>query len=468
MRISNKLSVVESGATYSTDATEGGTLRSKITNDLIEGSKLEPVEGSRAWIVVLGSFCLHFVILGNLYASGLFVPEYEEKFNLTRAKASLIIQLQAGMKFTMGFIAGKITDRYGINAVLPLGIVVYISGLILASYAKTFNQLILTHGVMVGVSSGLLYWGCISIVSMWFKKRRGFAAGLAAFGSGIGNFSMGIMIQRFIQDGGYEAALFRGGLISAGILLIAALCLKRRLPLVDYLHPCSDQDVLSDRNFRLICSATMLFQVGYQVPFAHLPSYILDLGFDSEYAAIAVSQIGVGSSCGRVLLGYISDYVGRLRMFRFVLFATVVVCAGWYLSETKATITTFAFFFGFTSGGFIALVFPVLADYWGGKRLGGIAGYIAVSLVPGSYLGPFFAGYSFDRRGDYDIAIWMSAACIFLAACLLLGMHVPSEIVDDDVHQQQEIDSQRALGAAVTGAAVAPIDENTDNMEEFI
>mmetsp|Transcript_10506 Transcript_10506/g.12053 ORF Transcript_10506/g.12053 Transcript_10506/m.12053 type:complete len:431 (+) Transcript_10506:235-1527(+) len=388
---------------------------------------VEPIEGTRAWIVVFGSFCLHFVVLGNLYSSGLYLPSYEERFELSRAEVSFIVQLQAGVKFTVGAIAGKLTDRYGLKWILSSNIVLYVSGYILASFGTSFTHLLLTQGIMVGISNGMLYWGSISLVSMWFKKKRGLASGFSTLGSGLGNFAIGILTEKWINEKGTAYALRGIGILSGVLLLIAFFCLKRRLPLVDRMSPCSDRDILTKRDFQFILFGTLFFQVGYQMPFAHLPSYIEDIGLRNDTAAIAVAQLGLGSAFGRILLGWLSDKIGRMKMFRYVLFASTGMMLSWLFADTEVGVISFAFAFGFFSGGFIALVFPVCADFYGSRRLGGVAGYIALCLVPGAYLGPYLAGFIFDADGNYDNAIFVGAGCILASSLALTQVSNPPE-----------------------------------------
>lgn len=69
--------------------------------------------------------------------------------------------------------------------------------------------------------------------------------------------------------------------------------------------------------------------------------------------------LGIGSAVGRVGLGIVADYLGRVRCFQATLIFTGVCLAVWPLCTEPVPLGIFAFCFGCFSGGFIALV-PVV------------------------------------------------------------------------------------------------------------
>ena len=41
----------------------------------------EPPDGGFGWVVVMGSFFVHFFVLGSIYSFGVFFPVYIDRFN---------------------------------------------------------------------------------------------------------------------------------------------------------------------------------------------------------------------------------------------------------------------------------------------------------------------------------------------------------------------------------------------------
>lgn len=66
------------------------------------------------------------------------------------------------------------------------GSILFAFGIFMTSLSKTFWQLILCQGLLVGISSGLLFIPSISLVSHYFFKKRALAMGLTVVGSSVG------------------------------------------------------------------------------------------------------------------------------------------------------------------------------------------------------------------------------------------------------------------------------------------
>jgi len=369
-------------------------------------SNLPPEEGLRAWLVVLGSFCMHWVALGSIYTVGLFVPFYEEEFGKPRQELIVFGTLQTSLLFAFGIFSGKLADVHGVRKVYGFGCIFYVVGTFLASFAKEFWHVVLTQGVLTGIGLGFIYWPGVTVVPMWFSKRRGLATALAVLGSGVGQFANGLIIQRLLDTRGTSHALLILSFFSAVLLFIGFLLMKRRLPLESNSSYCKGIGILRNKTFVLFYVGTILFQFAYTTPFAHLPVYISDLEVgDSQFQGVAIGLMGAGSALGRVMLGWLSDKIGRLICFKLSIVATSLIVIFWYWCDTEALILTFSILYGFFAGGFIALLFPVLGDYYGVHRLGSIAGLVSVGLVPGAFLGPWIAGRMYDEQGNYDLAI---------------------------------------------------------------
>lgn len=131
-------------------------------DDLEDG--LEPFEGRSAWLCVLGSFIVHFVVLGGLYSFSLFVTTYEEEFQVGRGTVSLIFQLQVGLLVGCGLLFGPLSDKYGTKPVALFGLASLTVGLVVASFATSFGVLVFGQGILVGVGNSALYWPAITVV----------------------------------------------------------------------------------------------------------------------------------------------------------------------------------------------------------------------------------------------------------------------------------------------------------------
>jgi MFS family permease len=147
---------------------------------------------------------------------GIALPELQVTF-------SLLVLLQA---FFSPF-QGALIDRFGPRMLISIGTVLAGASWVLASYAQSTSMLYLTYGVIGGLGTGIVYVGVIGFVVRWFPDRRGFAAGVAAAGYGMGAIVTTFPIAASLATRGVESTLWLYGIIFALAALPLALTIDR-------------------------------------------------------------------------------------------------------------------------------------------------------------------------------------------------------------------------------------------------
>lgn len=92
-------------------------------------------------------------------------------------------------------------------------------------------------------------------------------------------------------------------------------------------------------------------------------------------------MLGIGSSVGRVAIGPVADKAGRMNTFRACMFLASVTLALWPACTNISSILSFAFFYAFFAGGFIAQSPVVAGDLWGVNTLGGTFALVNLVMV---------------------------------------------------------------------------------------
>jgi MFS family permease len=87
-----------------------------------------------------------------------------------------------------------------------------------------------------------------------------------------------------------------------------------------------------------------------------------------------------------------------------------------------AVLTIFAALYGLGSGGYVAMIAPLLAEYFGTEKIGSVLGCFMPSVALGGFFGPWLAGHAFDLWGNYDLPILVSAVCGLVAVVLVMAM----------------------------------------------
>lgn len=88
----------------------------------------------------------------------------------------------------VGPIMSNLVDKYGCRKMTILGGLLGATGFILASMSNSIEMLYITFGIIAGLGLGLGYVTAVVSIAFWFDKKRTFATGIGASGTGLGEF----------------------------------------------------------------------------------------------------------------------------------------------------------------------------------------------------------------------------------------------------------------------------------------
>jgi len=388
------------------------------------------------WWVVAAAFLALFVSFGAMYAFAAFFRELESEFAASRADISLIFSLSGFLYFSIGAVTGSLADRIGPRTIVATGMVLVAAGLFLASRAETLTGVYLTYGLGVGLGVGFVYVPSLGAVQRWFERKRGLASGFAVAGIGAGTLTVPPLAALLIDQFGWRGAYAALAVAALVLGLMAALLLEhspeRRGLHRDGIVPeaggggtsvaagATLRQALRSRPFWLLYGAGIATSFGIFIPFVHLPAFARDLGLSESFGVILVGLIGVGSVVGRFALGGSADRIGRRRGTALMFTGMGTMLLLWLWASAPAALVAFALLFGTFYGGFVALIPALTADYFGGRAVSGIIGFLYTSFAFGTLLGPTLAGLAFDLSGSYTLPIAAGALANLLALCCVL------------------------------------------------
>jgi OFA family oxalate/formate antiporter-like MFS transporter len=99
--------------------------------------------------------------------------------------------------------------------------------------------------------------------------------------------------------------------------------------------------------------------------------------------------------------------------------------ASWAVSANIWSLAAFAFVYGVSYGGWVAILPAVVMDYFGGRNVSGIIGILYTSVAFGTLIGPSAAGFAFDLSHNYTLPILASAAANIVAAVIVARSAAP-------------------------------------------
>jgi OFA family oxalate/formate antiporter-like MFS transporter len=388
------------------------------------------------WWRLLGAI-LMTLALGTLYAWSVFVAPLEHEFGWKRAQTSAVFTVAAVMFAASLLLAGKLQDRFGPFWVSMTGSILISLSFFLFSYTTSLYFLYFFYGVLGGVGTGFGYGTVVPVMAKWFPERTGLAIGLAlaGFGSGsaiFGSFANLVLFPRF----GWRASCMILGAMFLVMTMTAAFLLKNPVvrlhqtginsvfSSVTTRHQYTPIEVLRTPAFYLLWlgfglgSTAGLMVISQLIPFAN------SQGISSAtLATLGLVAGAFGNVSGRVLSGWLSDFMGRLNTLRVVLAISCVAMPALFWVGAHLTALYVLIYFVYFSYGAQASVIPAtVSDFWGTRHAGTNYGSLFTAWGFAGILGPTIGGVLFDKYRDYGVAFYTAAALAVVALiCVIIA-----------------------------------------------
>ena len=377
-----------------------------------------------------------FFAYGNTYSFGVFFPALSASFGADRAETALVFSIVGGLYSTLGIISGPAADRLGTRPVCLFGIVALGIGLIYASTATALWQVYLGFGLGLAFGMGFIFAPANAGLQRWFTKRRGLASGVASTGIGVSILVLPPVSAALIEWQNWRVAMQIIGVSALIIGSLAALMMGDPIDTkggsasvvgttdnqIDVKTYYDLKAAFLSRGFLMLFFSSMICSIGFFIPFVHLVPYAIDQGFGETNGVYLLMVIGISSLTGRILLTAASDHLGRRNSMIAMYFTMALSFLLWYVAGNMTELTMFAVFYGLGSGGYVAMIAPLIAEYFGTEKIGSILGCFMPNIALGGFFGPYLTGYAYDLWGSYDIPFIVALVCGLAAAVLALLM----------------------------------------------
>lgn len=134
------------------------------------------------------------------------------------------------LTFASAFHSGILFDAGWFRYQLAIGSVGWLVGIFTLSVAKEFWQIVLAQSVCMGLSLGLMFSPCLSILGTYFRQRRAFVVGIAASGTAIGAVIFPVLLGQLFERKGFPTAIRACGFLMLALLLVANIVIRPRAP----------------------------------------------------------------------------------------------------------------------------------------------------------------------------------------------------------------------------------------------
>ena len=379
------------------------------------------------------------------HAFGAYLLLIENEFGWDKALlagAFSLARIESGL---LGPIQGWMIDRYGSQAIVRCGLLIF--GFALIGFSTTDSLVdfyIWFFLIALGTSLGGFLTITVALVN-WFIHHRAKALAFLQLGASLGGILVPITVF-CLETFGWRATAFGSGIIVLLITWPLTRVFSHRpentgevpdgilggqindaTPNTLVTAPLGRKTDFTARQafktrafwFLALGHSTSLLIVGAVM--THLVLHVTgELGYSLTVAGLVVSFMTLMQIGGLVGTGFLGD---RINKRSIVITCMMLHAIGMLLLSYAHNIWMvigFAAFHGIAWGSRGPLMQAIRADYFGTSHFGSIMGWSSIIVMLGMAFGPVFAGYIADQTGSYQVAFTSLAGAALVGAVFFL------------------------------------------------
>ncbi|GKU26975.1 L-lactate MFS transporter [Clostridium folliculivorans] len=353
------------------------------------------------WLIVLGTVIAQLG-LGTIYTWSLFNQPLVDKFGWHLSNVTITFSITSFALAFSTLAGGKLQEKLGIRKLVSIAGLILGIGLILTSKVTSLTMLYLTAGIMVGAADGIAYLTSLTNCIKWFPEKKGLISGISVGAYGTGSLIFKYINGSLINSNGVSEAFLYWGIISMILVVVGAQLLKDAPILSSTTNTANSNSIKQDFSVKEMLKTKdsyFLFLIFFTSCMSglYLIGIVKDIGVQlagltPAVAANAVAMVAIFNTAGRIILGALSDKLGRLNVIIFTL--TIITASVFVLSFVHlnfiiffACVASIAFCFG----GNITVFPTIIGDFFGSKNQTKNYGVIYQGFGLGALSGSFIA-----------------------------------------------------------------------------
>ena len=377
------------------------------------------------WAAVLAGFLGWTLDAFDFFLVVLSLTAIAKEFHRSDAEIAFSITLTLAFRPVGAFIFGLMADRYGRRLPLMLDLIFYSVVEVLTGFAHSFTVFLVLRALF-GIGMGG-EWGVGASLAMEKvpPKLRGFLSGMLQQGYALGYLLAAVCFYFVFPRWGWRPMFFLGGL-PALLGLFVRFRVKEsevweKTRHSDWTH--LGREILS--HWKLFLYLTLLMMMmnftshGTQDMFPTFLQRHWGMGPTQRSVITAISM--VGAILGGLLIGLLSDRVGRRKAMIAALVCAVALVPLWAYAPSMTLLVLGAFFIQFMVQGAWGIIPAHLSElspdsvrgflpgfaYQCGVLLAGSVGYVEALLA---------------QRTSYANAMALTAFVVFILAAAVVSM----------------------------------------------
>lgn len=394
----------------------------------------------RAVAVITAGFLTVSIAYAIRYCYGILLPEMVAELSISKTEAGVVASAYYVAYTLFSPLLGLLSDRYDVRVILSIFTALLAGG----AFCMAFSGNVLTASLFFAVA-GIGHAACwvpvVSLVQRWVPDhRRGMALSVTTLGTGFGITFWSFLLPVLIKGYSWRTGWMALGAFGFCVALLNYLLVRSRpgdsgarnmqqegsslnLQKLAGVY----RGLLAEKKLWMIGLAYLLVGFTVLVPFTFLSAYAIEeLAFSHRVAGRFFAAMAISGMAGKLLLGILSDSLGRIRVMIACGLLLGIGCLGMAFSRNLFALYGFTVIFGLGWGA----VWPVYAasarDFFASDRAGSVIGLWTVFLGAGSVVSPALCGWTIDATGTYLHAFVLGCIGGILSAVLLIPvMHAP-------------------------------------------
>jgi len=152
----------------------------------------------------------------------------------------------------------------------------------------------------------------------------------------------------------------------------------------------------------------------------HLIPFLIARGYGAGFAATAAGLVGIMALPGRLIFTPLGGIWPRRYVTAAIFVLQAVALTVLLIARSEAGVFAFVALFGAGFGAITPARASLVAELYGARHYGSIAGILAFFVTGARALAPVSAGFLYTVSGHYEPVFWALAAIALLATAAIL------------------------------------------------
>ena len=353
-----------------------------------------------------------FSAMGQTFIFALFVPEFEQTFNLSPAQSGSYYGIVTLISGFLLFYTGSLIDKVNLRHYATVVVLCMAAGAFLMASATHVAVFLVAMLLLRHAGQALMvHIGKVGI-SKYFIQNRGKGLSIVGMGISLSSMFFPFFTAQIIESYGWQTAyIILGSLTLTACLSLSYGAFKKEEKFLhphledDEAHPAFlEQDELNWGRKQLV-SHPHFWMI---LPLVLLPGYVITAftfhqgmianmqGWTMQHIAAAFIAYGIGSFAMNIAIGPLIDKFTGTTMQKFMLVPFMAAAGVLFIGNHPAWAYIYLSLSGMGVGASSA-TFAMWTEVYGRKHVGAIKSFVGTLIIFGTAAAPVVFGYMVEH-----------------------------------------------------------------------